>query len=158
MRTAILVVLAACATESPPPADPGDGELVVDEQSPPATHAELVPWLAEGHYLAWACEPEAHPARPPGAHGTNRICSNDLLSQSASGQFPVGAASVKELVRGGEIEGFAVMRRITGDAAANAWYWYEAVGSSVIADGRSPGICTGCHGGAPRDFIFTRVE
>jgi hypothetical protein len=158
VRPAVLVVLAACATEPPPPGDPGDDELVVDEQSPPVTHAELVLWLAEGHYLAWACEPEAHPARPPGAHGENRICSNDLLSQSASGRFPIGAASVKELVRDGEVEGFAVMRRITGDAAANAWYWYESVGSNVIADGRSPGICTGCHGGAPRDFIFTRVE
>jgi hypothetical protein len=152
----LAILLTACATDVMPVADPD--QFVVDEQSPPVAHAELVTWLADGHYEGWACEPEAHPARPPGAHGDNRICSNDLLSQSASGQFPVGAASVKELVRGGEVTGYAVMRRLDDGAAASSWYWYEAFGDSVVAEGRSPGICTGCHGGAPRDFIFTRVE
>jgi hypothetical protein len=152
----LLLALAACGTDVMPLADPG--QFGVDEQSPPVAHAELVTWLAEGHYLGWACEPEAHPARPPGAHGDNRICSNDLLSESETGAFPVGAASVKELVRGGEVAGYAVMRKLDAGAAADAWFWYEAIGDGVIAEGRSPGICTGCHGDAPRDHIFTRVE
>lgn len=155
----VVITLTACATDpdpGPPSEDPDPG--VVDEQTPPTTHAELVPWLAEGHYLAWQCEPESHPARPPGAHGENRICSNDLLSASASGQFPVGAASVKELVRGDQVTGYAVMRRMTAAAGASNWYWYEAFGANVVAEGRSPSVCTGCHSSAPRDFIFTRVE
>lgn len=164
MRSAplFICVLASCGSDAPPVGAPTDAPvedlpLVVDDQSPPITHAELVPWLADGAYQTWACEAAAHPARPPGAHGTNRICSNELLSESADGRYPIGAASVKELVRGGEVTGYAVMRKLADTGAANDWYWYEAFGESVVADGRSPGVCTGCHGGAPRDFIFTRV-
>jgi hypothetical protein len=157
-----LCLLAACASDSNPAPDPGpdpvDGPPIVDDQSPPTSHAALGPWLAEGAYQTWACEPEPHPARPPGAHGSNRICSNDLLSASATGAYPIGAASVKELYRNGELGGYAVMRKLADTGAASDWYWYELIGASVVADGRSPGICTGCHSGAPRDFIFTRVE
>ncbi len=165
MRSAplVLYILTGCGTDTPPVDVPTDAPaselpLVVDDQSPPVTHAELVPWLADGAYQTWACEAEAHPARPPGAHGSNRICSNQLLSQSADGRYPIGAASVKELVRGGEVTGYAVMRKLADTGAAGDWYWYEAFGESVVAEGRSPGICTGCHTSAPRDFIFTRVE
>jgi hypothetical protein len=156
-------LLAACAADSTvnpedPDPQPMPDPLAVDDQSPPTSHAAIGPWLAEGAYLTWACEPVPHPARPPGAHGENRICSNDLLSASATGAYPIGAATVKELYRNGELDGYAVMRKLADTGAANDWYWYELIGTSVVADGRSPGICTGCHGGAPRDFIFTRVE
>jgi hypothetical protein len=160
MRYLAFVMLAACAAEpsDPEPGTPDAPEPLAGDQTPPVGHAELVPWLATGVYKSWACEPEAHPARPPGAHGSNRICSNTLLSATASGAYPVGAASVKELVRNGEVTGYAVMRKLEDGTEANRWYWYEAFGTSVVADGRSPGICTGCHGDAPRDHIFTRVE
>jgi hypothetical protein len=167
MRLGLLLFVVGCAADSAPPSsnpdpdpapDPMTDPAIVDDQSPPTSHAALVPWLAEGAYQTWSCEPEAHPARPPGAHGENRICSNDLLSQTDAGPYPVGAASVKELVRNGEVTGYAVMRKLDDNNTAGSWYWYEAFGSSVIADGRSPGICTGCHSDAPRDFIFTRVE
>ena len=166
MRSAPLVIyiLTGCGTEAAPvdlPMDapaPEEPPVLVDVQSPPTTHAELVPWLADGAYQTWACEAAAHPARPPGAHGSNRICSNQLLSQSIEGRYPIGAASVKELVRNGEVTGYAVMRKLADTGAAADWYWYEAFGESVVAEGRSPGVCTGCHGSAPRDFIFTRVE
>ena len=158
----VAFILTGCAGEQAPgpdpDPDPDPDPLVVDDQSPPISHSALVPWLAEAAYETWACEPEAHPARPPGAHGENRICSNDLLSQTTDGRYPVGAASVKELVRGGQVTGFAVMRKLADTGSAGDWFWYEAFGDSVIAEGRTPGICTGCHSGAPRDFIFTRVE
>jgi len=47
--------------------------------------------------------PVPHPARPPGAHGSNRICSNDLLSGTAP--------------QGGRTKDFA-----TSDAAREAIY------------------------------------
>ncbi len=141
-----------------PDPDPTPDPITSDDQTPPTAHADLVPWLADGAYQTWACEADAHPARPPGAHGQNRICSNELLSQTADGRYPVGAASVKELVRDGQVAGYAVMRKLADTGAANDWYWYEAYGDNVLAEGRSPAGCTGCHSGAPRDFIFTRVE
>lgn len=164
MRRLVFLLLAACGADSEPVTPTGDPQpdpmdpMTVDDQSPPTTHAALVPWLADGAYQTWACEPEAHPARPPGAHGSNRICSNDLLSTTANGPYPIGAASVKELYRNGQPAGYAVMRKLASTGAPSDWYWYELIGSSVVADGRSPGICTGCHSDAPRDFIFTRVE
>jgi hypothetical protein len=162
VRALLLPCLATlgCASDSGGPADPDPDPdpIVVDDQNPPITHAELTTWIADGAYLTWACEPDPHPARPPGAHGVNRICSNDVLSASASGPFPVGAATVKELYRDDQITGYAVMRKLAEGTAANTWYWYEVINGGVVADGRSPGICTGCHGGAPRDHIFTRVE
>lgn len=164
MRSAPLVIylLTGCGTDAAPvdlPIDapaPEELPVLVDDQSPPITHAELVPWLADGAYQTWACETEAHPARPPGAHRDNRICSNTLLSQTATGRYPVGAASVKELVQNGVVTGYAVMRKLADTGAANDWYWYEAYGNTVLAEGRSVS-CASCHSQA-RDFIFTRVE
>ena len=129
-----------------------------DAQLPPQGHGALVAWLGAGHYKAWACEPAPHAARPPGAHGQNRICSNAMLSATTDGSYPVGAASVKELYRNGALAGYAVGVKIAAPAAGTSWYWYEAVGSSVIADGVNVSLCSGCHANAPRDHIFTRVE
>ncbi|MBA3462355.1 MAG: hypothetical protein H0T46_20505 [Deltaproteobacteria bacterium] len=83
----------------------------------------------------------------------NRICSNAALSSSTDGPFPVGAVSVKELHRNGSIIGFAVARKLS-----TGWYWYESLGTSVVADGVGVGLCTGCHDDATRDYTFTRVE
>jgi hypothetical protein len=166
-RTALLAALctAACTDPAEPgepdpdePAPDGDPGATDDPQLPPRGHAALTSWLAAGHYKAWACEPAPHPARPQGAHGENRICSNAALSASASGAYPIGAASVKELYRNGAIAGYAVGVKIAAPAAGSSWYWYEAVGSSVIADAVDRPLCSGCHQGAPRDFVFTHVR
>jgi hypothetical protein len=158
----VVFILTGCGVDTAPTSvidDTPDEDvpLVVDDQSPPVSHAELVPWLADGAYQTWACEAEAHPARPPGAHRVNRICSNQLLSQTADGRYPVGAASVKELVTDGQVTGYAVMRKIVDTGQGNDWFWYEAYGDNVLAEGRSIGGCIGCHSQA-RDHIFTRVE
>jgi hypothetical protein len=161
-----LVFVLACS-------DPGSGAVegaeMGDADTPPTGADAVDAWLAEGHYLDWACEPEPHAARPPGAHGMNRICSNPLLSEHADGPYPLGAASVKELIRDGEIDGYAVTRRI-GDGGAEDWYWFERSGGDLIADG--PGdsgepkdLCAGCHAGAGadadhsgHDFVYTQVR
>jgi hypothetical protein len=162
MRGLLLVLLVGCASDASVAGNdpaPDAGEVPqIDPQLPPQGHAALKRWLADKHYEAWRCEDAPHPARPPGAHGTNRICSNDVLSASADGNYPVGAASVKELWQNGRVTGFAVGVKITASAEAASWYWYEAYGDSVIADGVNRGICVNCHAGAPRDYVFTHVR
>lgn len=150
---------AACAVEgASTPGESEDSQSADTAELPPQGRNALSTWLTEGHYLSWTCEPEAHPARPPGAHGANRICSNAALSASAAGTYPVGAASVKELYSGGAITGFAVGRKVTAGTDAASWYWYEAFGTSVVADSVGAGLCAGCHDGAPRDNVFTHVR
>lgn len=135
-----------------------------DPQLPPEGDSEMRPWLQAGHYLNWACEAEPHDARPPGAHGRTRICSNDALSGAAgAGPYPIGAAAVKELRRGDDdhIEGYAVYRKVGASDGGDGWYWYELIGTSVVADGRGSSgrvdLCVGCHANADRDFVYTHV-
>jgi len=112
-----LVLTLGCMSAEPPGEEATmDAAGVASDEVPPMGHAALTAWLADGHYLTWACEPEAHPARPPGAHGANRICSNTALSSSESGTFPIGASSVKELYSNGSLNGYAVGRKLTSGA------------------------------------------
>lgn len=157
---AIALLMVGCGSDAEVAENLSDAAVgQADRELPPQGHAELKRWLAGGHYQAWACEEAAHPARPPGAHGTNRICSNAALSTSAGGgTYPVGAASVKELWQDGRVTGFAVGVKLVEGSAAGSWYWYEAYGDSVIADGTNRGICVNCHAGADRDYVFTQVR
>ena len=126
----------------------------------------LEAWLAEGRYLGWNCEEAPHPARPPGAHRANRICTNDVLSEAPLGAFPRGSAAVKELYdAAGAINGYAVSVKLDDESASgNGWYWYERIGARIYADGRGETLCTSCHAGAgtgfaptARDYVFTVV-
>lgn len=184
-RLAPLALLAVAACGTPAPMSPADMAVTtdlaaaadlavggsadmakltdgmsVDPQRPPTTSAkDLEDWLATGAYKAWACEKDAHPARPGSAHAANRICSNDSLSNSASGEYPVGAASVKELFNGaGALIGYAVGVRLKTGATDDAWFWYERVGGSVYGPGAGVAICANCHKNAPRDYIYTQVK
>ncbi|MEJ7602627.1 MAG: hypothetical protein WKG01_32345 [Kofleriaceae bacterium] len=151
----LLCALAGCADDG----DASYGDELTDPQLPPRGSEDVVTWLEAGHYLAWNCEPEPHPARPPGAHGRNRICTNNALSTAPSSEaFPVGAAAVKELVNAaGGIELHAVYRKVTEGTGGDTWYWFEGAPGDVIANGEGHDKCVGCHGGAPRDFVFTVV-
>jgi hypothetical protein len=155
-----LLLVAACggSASSLPPPDP----LVPDDQTPPTTTAAaLDAWLAEGHYLRWRCEPTRHEARAGSGHGDNRICVNTLQAthSSTAGAFPVGSASVKELYDGdGQLEGYGVYVRAAEGDGGEKRFWYERLGSRVIADGFGHTTCIGCHGGAPQDFVFTALR
>lgn len=158
MRLLAIALLIGCGTSDEVAEKQPDASVnQTDPQVPPQGHLALQPWLADGHYRSWACEDAPHPARPPGAHGQNRICSNTALA-AATGTYPVGAASVKELWENGTVTGFAVGLKIAEGDAASSWYWYEAFGGSVVADGVDRAICVNCHAGAPRDYVFTQVR
>jgi hypothetical protein len=146
---------------------PGTG--AGDAQTPPTGESAVEAWLDEGHYKTWHCEPAPHDARPGSAHGKNRICSNELLSAHGAGEFPVGAASVKELydATSTNIIGRAVYLHVS-PGAGESYYWYERVSDHLNADGLGTSgtprdTCVGCHQGAgPKsmghDLVFTQVR
>lgn len=150
------------------------GTSTVAQTPPMGTDAEISAWIAAGHYKSWKCESSAHPARSPSPHGANRICNNAALTGTASGLYPVGAASVKELLvtdGGTAITGYAIGLKIVAGASTGAsWYWYEKNEGTLIANGKGDkmgtesAVCTGCHQGAGsdamhsgRDFVYTQV-
>ena len=131
--------------------------------------------------MDWHCEADSHAARSPSPHGINRICSNNLLADHADPEdYPVGAASVKELYDdlGQTIVGYAVNRRMTAGTDDAAWFYYERVpldhpaphdANGVVALGTgdtaaAAAICVGCHNAAGSDVdhpgqdnVYTRV-
>ena len=156
MRSGLIaVILAGCA--DPGPATVGDP--LEDPQQPPRGSADLMAWIEAGHYLAWSCEPDRHPPRAGSGHSANRICSNDLMAADAGdGPFAVGSAAVKEVFDGDAIAVYAVYRKVAAGEGGATWYWFEGNRDHIVANGEGDSTCTGCHGGAPRDFAFTVVR
>jgi hypothetical protein len=155
------------------------------EQSPVmGTDADTKAWLDKGFYKKWKCEDASHDARSPSPHGKNRICSNDLSVSNGAGEYPVGAANVKELYdeAGTNIIGYAIETHVKAGNGADAWYWYEfnpAVGAppkdgvtglvanGLATDDKGPEatICVGCHSAAGtdakhfgHDFVYSQIK
>jgi len=148
----------------------GNGNSVFDPQLPPGNKAELTAWLqafvANEWEKQWVCEPTAT-AKTEGspaihAHGdTNRVCSNQALSQAVlapGGQLPVGVAAVKFVNSGIYVE-----VKVEADSNGGAgWFWYSP-GGGVAAKGA--GACVNCHGAAGSDtehpglgdYVYFRV-
>jgi hypothetical protein len=138
------------------------GSSADDPQTPPVTGGTaLNNWLQRGYYKSWHCDMDKHPAGPNGAHGVNRICSNNVLSAApVAAEYPAGSASVKELYSGTTISGYAVAVRVQAGPGNTSWYWNE-FGSGGIG---IPG-CANCHSQAGsggtfigRDYVFVRVQ
>lgn len=137
---------------APPPATGGDAET-------PATGdaATVKAWLESKAYTKWACEPAPHPGRAGTGHSANRICSNGLLSRHGAGEYPVGAASVKELYatpQSAAPYGHAVMVHAQA-GGCDTWFYFEQVNGNVVADGVGVDGCAGCHEGAGTDATHT---
>lgn len=166
------LLLSACDA-----GDEGEDEM----QLPPRGAETVEAWIADGFYLDWACEPEPHAARSPSPHGVNRICSNAALAAHGDGEYPVDAASVKELYADDmtTIVGYAVARHVSAGTDGGDWYWYERVpadhpaphdANGVVADALGTGgpakdICVSCHSAAGadeahagHDFVYTQVR
>lgn len=178
-----LIVSTACSAAPAGGADAGggsdagggaaDGGAV--DQTPPRGRVAIEAWLATGAYRDWNCEESIHEARSPSPHGFNRICSNDLITDAATGTaaWPAGAAAVKELYDSATATtpiGYAVYLKTDPDSAGGAnWYWYEVVpldhpaphdANGVVADGLgdtgpAQSICVGCHVAAGTDAAHT---
>jgi hypothetical protein len=154
-RYALLLVIAFGCDDGPTTV----GDAVDDPQLPPRGSDDLLAWIEAGYYQSWTCEPVAHPARSGSPHGANRICSNDLIAgSSGTGPYPVGAAGIKEIFSdSGAITLYAVYRKVDAGEGGDTWYWFEGKRGNIAANGEGESGCTGCHSGAPRDFVFTAV-
>ena len=150
------ITLAGCAADS---RNASFGDDLSDPQTPARGSADLPQWLAAGYYRSWHCEAAPHAGRPPSPHGTTRICNNDALHGAAAGvgEFPAGAAAVKEIFNGESVAVHAVSLRVTTGQGGDGWYWFE--GDASHASGNASGVpgCTGCHEQAARDYVFTIV-
>jgi hypothetical protein len=175
---ALALVLAGCSSNDMSSTNGDDaGTSAASAELPPTSGAAVDSWIAGGAYKKWNCEAAPHASRSPSPHGTNRICTNDLVSDFAgTGERPKGSAAVKEIYDGdGKINGYAVYLKTEDTSAAGAnWYWYERIGDSVAADGLgTSGVaktaCVGCHTAAGideahtptpggSDFVYTPVK
>ncbi len=176
--TGLLGALAACSSSD------SNGTSMSDAQTPPTTgRVDIQKWLADGSYKTWTCEPAIHALRAPSPHGANatgynKICSNDLIANNATGtgNWPKGAAAVKEIYDSTTATtpiGFAVYLKTSADSSGGAgWYWYEQVpvstdpstvphdSNGVVADGTggsgpAKDICVACHAAAGSDAAHT---
>jgi hypothetical protein len=133
-------------------------------QLPPVLGGPVVEaWLAEGWYHAWTCERTSTFGQ---GHSLNRVCSNALAAAAGPGEFPVDAASVKEMFDAEDrvVVGIAVARHTRPGAGGDTWYWYERVAldsmlphdrDGIVADGwgdaGGAAGCVECHRGAGSD-------
>ena len=155
---AVKAVAAACLLAS----CGGTAQPAPDPQLPPtAGYDQIEPWFRAGFYQQWHCEPDVHEGRSPVPPGKTRICSNELLSAAGAGDYPVGAASLRELydAAGANVVGFSVQRKVAAGNSAAAWYWYDRVpldsglahdprGVAVDGTGDTVAVqetCTACH-------------
>ena len=149
------------------PIEPDVGVSDVD-QIPPQGAAALNEWLATGVYLNWNCE--IAPVNRDSAHGSNRVCSNDIIAQDLQSSnvtpWRQGAAAVKELYNDNlsTIIGYAVyIKTAPNSSNGENWYWYEIINNSIVADTLGDGFCARCHSRAEdsqtgaRDFVYLPV-
>lgn len=130
------------------------------EQVPPTESSALFAWLGSGAYETWSAESAIHPSAGP--HGGDvRTYVNDALfdSLAAGSTHPAGAAAVKELYSGAELQGWAVGVKTAPDSAAgDNWFWYEIFSvtdpSNPVAAGLGVGLCSNCHEGG-LDYVLT---
>jgi hypothetical protein len=154
---ALAALLGIGCGNNGPPEDP--------RQLPPITSTDDINnWLADGYYKTWHCEPAIRDPLGVSPHGKSRTCSNELLSTLPdTGEYPVGAASVKELAdNNGSLKGYSISRHVAAGSRASTWFWFERnIQGTVVAAGtgeRMPqDVCSNCHVRAA-DATFTGIE
>jgi hypothetical protein len=153
----LMAIATSCGEVGPDPGGVGGGGI-------PASATELGAFLRAGSYKSWAAEPAVHAATGNSPHGSVRVFHNQALADSLTAgatAHPQGAASVKELYDsdGQTLAGFSVMIKVAeSSGSGEGWYWYEtfdANADSPFVSATGAKGCTGCHSGAPTDFVFT---
>lgn len=129
----------------------------------PAEKGALFSWLQARSYEQLPNDGMIHPANS--AHGRAiKVFFNKTLDDSIKANnpsHPVGSVAVKELYTEDmmTLRGWAVSIKTQADSAGGqGWYWYEVFsttsGASPVAAGQGVSLCTGCHSGAARDFVY----
>ena len=162
--------------------EPTDGGSGGDPEIPPQGADAVEAWLAEGHYKSWKNQPMVVDPIPISPHGKQRIYTNAVHAghNGMTGEYPVNAASVKELydAAGTTVVGYAVYLHVSAGTTGANWYWYEKVpldsmaphdDNGIVADGLGDAgpameICVGCHSATGidaahpgHDFVYTQL-
>ena len=158
--TALWTPFLLAATTAIGCASDGDGGEAppAGDEVPPRESGAMEAWLADAPYLGWTCEPELRPPVDPSPHGEARVCQNQiLLDADGDGEFPPGAASVKEQGSGGSVSLVSVVVRATTGGGGESWYWWrkDVNLDLVVVDAFGAAECASCHQDAERDFVFT---
>lgn len=139
---------------------------------PTGSATDIQAWLASGAYKTggWHCEKAVRAGAPPSPHPKQITCSNALASAAGAGEYPIGAANVKELydAAGTTVIGHAIELK-TKAGGGEAWYWFETMTpDGLVANGpgdkaTAKAICVSCHSTAGattfgHDFVFTQVK
>jgi hypothetical protein len=135
--------------------DGSDDTGETKDDVPPTGARAILPWLEARSYAGWNAESAVHPSAGP--HGSVRTFVNDTLFDSMAASatvHPAQSASVKELYSGETMIGWAVSLRLDDGPGAQAWYWYELLNGSVVADGTQVAGCADCHSGGD-DYVLT---
>ena len=125
----------------------------------PSQAGPLQDFLDAGEYLDFAAESGVHGSTNGSPHGDVRVFLNASLDDSlAAGNtaHPAGAAAIKELYAADQstLIGWAVAVKLEADSdGGQGWYWYERLDGTVVADGKGPSGCVGCHVGSGVDFV-----
>lgn len=154
-----LFALAAC----------GGGSAKSDPQTPPTnSKAAIDAWLDEGHYQQWHCQTGTHTSDVASGHPEKaRICSNDKLSAHGAGEYPVGAANVKEIFDANNTRIGTTLYVKTKSGGGESFFYYgkgdlEAFGPG--SDALVKATCVDCHSDAGvgttfgHDFVYTQVQ
>jgi hypothetical protein len=157
----LLALLGACA--SPPSADPA---LAPVDRVPVDDSQAVSDWVAGRAYLAWDCQMVVHEPPPPSVHGRARVCANGPAAGHTAGEFPVGAAHVKELYAADDtLLGVTLAVHTRPGDRGDAWFWFEQGPTGITADGwfgDAVAPCISCHEAAGsdadhpgHDFVYT---
>lgn len=165
----IAVSLAGCKAAEQ------DGDPDPDLVPPVTGQADIEQWFTEGHYQAWTCEAQSHPADAPSPHGRVRLCSNPIVHPDTPGEHPVDSALVIEIHDlTGAIVGRGAQVHTSSGTEGLDWYWYmhvpddsmtphDATGLAADGwgfDGPAADVCSACHamagsaGHEGHDFVW----
>ncbi len=137
---------------------------------PTSSQSEIQAWLDGGAYKQWNCQATTHASDLASGHPTKaRICSNDALSAHGSGEYPVGAANVKEIFDAADLRiGTTVYGKIAKTTATHNGFFYFGAGDLVAfgpgSDATVKATCVDCHGEAGvtttfgHDFVYVQVK
>lgn len=151
---ALPLVLAAACGGSDSGADPNATMVPVGNAGGTiaATKEGVRDWLATNEYKTWSKEAAPHDSSGP--HGTVQSYFNEkyrMARMSETYPMPVGATSVKEILDGSTLDGWAVGIKTKAGDGADTWTWYETFTGDlpeVKYFGVANPTCEGCHQGA----------
>ena len=135
-------------------------EDVSTDTGPGTDPAAIQAWLVGDGFAEWDAESDVFATSDFGA--ARSYFNADLARSKQAGQraHPVGSTAVREFYAadGQTLRGYAYLTRVTDEAGASAWFFFETYdlspdGSPQVAAAGAAN-CAGCHQAAP-DFVQT---